>query len=78
MSNNNEDGLLYSVLRDENNRLRAALSELYTRHAVVVMSRDKAEVAIERVRKHLEMWHEVDESQYCASCEAIRALDGAE
>jgi hypothetical protein len=35
----------------EHDRLRAELADQYTRHAVVVMSRDEAEYAIARVRE---------------------------
>lgn len=56
----------------ENTRLRAELAEQYTRHAVVVMSRDKAEAAIARVRELC-----IDNAGEFVRClDLVRALDG--
>lgn len=61
----------------ENTRLRAELAEQYTRHAVVVMSRDKAEAAIARVREICrESLGSPSTTVRAWSRDVLRALDG--
>lgn len=79
MSNNNEDDLLYTVLRDKIDRLRAELAEWERRDAAHCPRAEKAEAAIERVRElraHYAMCPG-DVNQVIAAS-LSRALDGAE